>query len=125
MKNFLLCNLLALIIIALSPIHARAILSNDAQELKTLYEELQKFKGNPKFHQVGFGRCCRFNKWKVKVETLRSKKTGIKILMEVGFMPGDLLQLGMEYMRSRGRPTSYSKEMEAIIETGLAPEAQP
>jgi len=123
MKKFLLCNLLALVIIALSPIHARAILSNDAQELKTLYEKLQKFKGSPKFHQVGFGRCCRFNKWMVKVETLGSK-TGIEILHEVGFLPGDLITLGMEYMRSRGRPTLYSKEMEATIMAGLAPEPQ-
>ena len=124
MKNFLLCIILSLIIIALSPIHARADLSNDAQEVKTLYEELKKFKDNPKFHQVGFGRCCRFYKWMEKVKTLRSKKTGIAILMEVGFLPGDLLQLGMEYMKSRGRPTSYSKEMKTIIEKGLA-QAQP
>ncbi len=125
MKNFLLCNILSLIIIALSPIHARADLSNDAQEAKTLYEELKEFKDNPKFHQVGFARCCRFYKWMEKVQTLRSKKTGTAILMEVGFLPGDLLQLGMEYMKSRGIPTtSYSREMEATIAAGLAPEPQ-
>jgi hypothetical protein len=125
MKNFLICNILALIIISLSPIHARADLSNDIQEFKTLYEELKKFKDNPKFHKVGFGRCCRFYKWMVKVETLGSKTKGIEMLMEFEFVPGDLLQLGMEYMKSRGRPTSYSKEMKAVIEKGLAPKAQP
>ncbi len=124
MKNYLLCGLLVAVIIALFPVYAKATLSSDAQELKTLYQELQEFKDNPEFHQVGFGTCCRFNRWMVKVEVLRSKKTGIKILMEVGFVPGELLQLGMEYMRSRGRPTSYTKEMEPVIVSGFAPEPQ-
>jgi len=122
MKNIFLCSLLVLIIIVFSPIPAKATLSNDAQELKILYEELKKFKDSPKFHQVGFGICCRFNKWMVKVETLGSKKTGIKIFMEVGFLPGDLLQLGIEYMKSRGRHTPYSREMELTIAAGLPSE---
>ena len=120
MKNFLLCCLLAMVIVGYSPIKAEATLSNDAQELITLYQELQEFKSDPEFQRVGFAICCRFNKWKVKVEALRSKKTGIKIFKEIGFIPGELLQLGMEYMSSRGFPTSYTQVMEATIAEGLA-----
>lgn len=119
MKNFFLCNLLALIIIGFSPIHAKAVLSNEVQGLKSLYEELRTFKDDPYFHKVGFGVCCRFNKWMLKVETFRSKFSGIEPFLEVGFVPGDLLQLGMEYMRSRGRPTEYSVWMENIIKEGF------
>ena len=124
MKSYLFCVFLAMVIVGFSPMQVDATLSADAQELKTLYEELQGFKDNPEFHQVGFGTCCRFNKWKVKVESLRSKKTGMKIFREIGFLPGELLQLGMEYMRSRGHPTSYTQVMEATIVEGLASEAK-
>ena len=121
MNNFLLCNILALIIVALSPIHARAGLSNDTQEIKTLYEELKKFKDDPKFHEIGFGRCCRFYKWMERVKPLRSKKRARAILMEVGFFPGEVLQLGMEYLKTKGRPNSWTKEMKGNIGKGLYP----
>ncbi len=124
MKNFLFHVFLVGVIIIFSPVYASAAMSSDAQELKALYGELQEFKDNPKFHQVGFGTCCRFNNWMVKIKAIRSKKTGIKILRELGFLPGDLLQLGMEYMKSRGRPTRYSQEMEATVVAGLASEPQ-
>lgn len=124
MKNYLFCGFFVGIIFFLSPCYANASMSSDAKELKKLYEELQNFKSDPKFDQVGFGTCCRFNSWMVRIKKIRSKKLGVKILKEVGFFPGDLLQLGMEYLNSKGRPTSYTKEMEATIISGLAPEPQ-
>ncbi len=98
-------------------------LSDDAKEIEALYNELQEFKDDPEFHEVGFAVCCRFNEWKRKVEDLRDR-TGVEVLQEVGFVPGDLLMLGMDYMRNKGQPTSYSRDMEATIAAGLKPQPE-
>ena len=34
-----------------------------AQEMKTLFDELMTFKGNPKFHDLGFAPVSPFKKW--------------------------------------------------------------
>lgn len=89
------------------------------EEIKILYKELQGFKDDPQFHQVGFGVCCKFNLWLQKVDSFQSKKTNQEILNYVGFLPGELSLLGMEYMRNKGRPASNS-ELENIISGGLS-----
>ena len=93
--------------------------SANTKQLLTLYEELHSFKDDPTFHEVGFGRCCRFHDWQTRVEALQSK-AGLETLADVGVLPGDLLTLGMEYMRSKGRPTEYTGTMEPHYESGLA-----
>ncbi len=143
MKNNLFFGFLVGVMIALFPIHAKAAQSSDAQELKALqelkvlYEELQGFKDNPNFHQVGFG-CCRFKKWMVKVEAIRSKteERGLKLFyLTVAFPPFYLLDIGMDYLYIGTLGfTKYSqrqedtegriKRMEAEIAAGLAPEPQ-
>ena len=93
--------------------------SAHTNQLLTLYEELHSFKDDPTFHEVGFGRCCRFSDWQTRVEALRSK-AGLETLADIGVLPGDLLTLGMEYMRSKGRPTEYTETMEPHYQSGLA-----
>ena len=93
--------------------------SANTKQLLTLYEELHSFKDDPTFHEVGFGRCCRFHDWQTRVEALQSK-AGLETLADVGVLPGDLLTLGMKYMRSKGRPTEYTETMEPHYESGLA-----
>ena len=93
--------------------------SANTKQLLTLYEELHSFKDDPTFHEVGFGRCCRFHDWQTRVEALQSK-AGLETLADVGVLPGELLTLGMEYMRSKGRPTEYTGTMEPHYESGLA-----
>ena len=89
------------------------------KQLLALYKELHSFKDDPTFHEVGFGSCCRFHSWQTRVEELRSKAE-LETLADVGVLPGELLMLGMEYMRSKGRPTEYTKTMEPHYESGLA-----
>ncbi|MCZ0935704.1 MAG: hypothetical protein OXJ54_11025 [Gemmatimonadetes bacterium] len=88
-------------------------------QLLTLYEELHSFKDDPNFHDVGFGTCCRFHDWQTRAEALQSS-AGLETLADVGVLPGDLLTLGMEYMRSKGRPTEYTNTMEPHYALGLA-----
>ena len=88
-------------------------------QLLTLYEELHSFKDDPTFHEVGFGTCCRFHDWHTRVEALQSQ-AGLETLADIGVLPGDLMTLGMEYMRTKGRPTEYTETMEPHYESGLA-----
>ena len=89
------------------------------KQLLALYEELHSFKDDPDFHEVGFGRCCRFHDWQTRVEALQSS-AGLETLADVDVLPGDLLTLGMEYLRSEGRPTEYTEIMEPHYASGLA-----
>ena len=93
--------------------------SAQTKQLLALYEELHSFKDDPNFHEVGFGRCCRFHEWQTRVEALQSS-AGLETLADVDVLPGDLLTLGMEYMRSKGRPTEYTETMEPHYASGLA-----
>ena len=93
--------------------------SEDTKQLLTLYQEFLRFKDDPEFHQIGFGVCCRFNDWQRRVEEL-SSRAKLKTLKDIGVMPGDLFNLGMEYLRSKGQPTDSSREFEPQLEAGLA-----
>ena len=45
---------------------------------------------------------------------------GLETLADVGVLPGDLLTLGMEHMRSKGRPTEYTETMEPHYASSVA-----
>lgn len=91
------------------------------QKVKVLYEELQRFKNDPKFHEVGYGRCCKYYQWSERVARLRDNTTGTEILIELGFVPYDLWFLGFEYHKTRGGSNSYISRMEATILAGFKP----
>ena len=93
--------------------------SANAQLLKSLYDELQEFKSDPEFHDVGFAVCCRFNKWFARVGELQ-EQSDMNLFREVGVVPGELRQLGLEYMRSKGEPNSYTRSMEPKFKDGFA-----
>jgi hypothetical protein len=79
-------------------------------EAKSLYLKLLKFKDYKEFHEVGFGVCCTYNKWLVKVSALRDKPNADR-LFKHGFVAGDIEMLGMKYMKSNGRETEYTRDM--------------
>lgn len=84
-------------------------------ELKKLYYELMEFKGDAEFHRVGFGVCCKYKKWQLKVEALRNNKT---LTMIDKIAVGDLLMLGLEYMKTKGKENDYTKfARESIAES--------
>lgn len=91
-----------------------------AEALQSLYADLKQFKDDPQFHQVGFGQCCEYFRWKQKVEAL-SATHGRAILKRAGFAPGDLVQLASAYAKSRGRETDLTRRLKAPIENGLSP----
>ncbi len=84
------------------------------REAKALYEELQGFKDDPDFRQVGFAVCCKYNKWLKSAEALRDR-TDVQFLAVYGFGAADLATLGMTYVAG-----GNAKWLEDRIEEGLA-----
>ena len=89
-------------------------LSQHSRELIRFFLELQEFKTDPEFLTFGFGVCCQFNDWLKETEALRDK-AGLSTFSEIGFLPGDLFTLGMEYIGSAGQPTEFTEFLEADI----------
>ncbi|MBA2113454.1 SHD1 domain-containing protein [Bremerella alba] len=76
-----------------------------------LLEELLEFKDKPKFREFGFGTGGPYHKWLKSVEDLRdTTPTGQHpIPFIVRTAPGDLLMLGMKYLRNS--ETDYTRQM--------------
>ena len=74
-----------------------SVLPGQFQEAKALYNELDDFKFDAQFKQVGFGVCCKYNKWLQRVERLDDKVDGWEFLGEYGFAIKDIEVLAMSY----------------------------
>ena len=92
----------------------RPDISPETKELIRLYVELQSFKDNPEFHQVGFGACCEFSSWKEEVGTL-ADSAGVTTIREIGISPGDLLSFSLDYFQNAGQPTQLIRDVEADL----------
>ncbi len=90
-------------------------ISQDTKDLIDLFVELEGFKTDPEFHQVGFGGCCRFNSWLKQAEALRDR-AGLDSLTEVGILPGDIILVGQAYMNSAGRSTEHTEWVKRTLE---------
>ena len=104
---------------ATAPADSAAEFSESTKQLLALYQELHLFKDDPEFHEVGFGACCRFHDWQTRVQELQSR-TNLETLMDIDVVPGDLLVLGLEYMKSKGSPTGYTQTMEPKFRSGVS-----
>ena len=92
-------------------------LDADGRAAVALYKELQAFKDDAEFKQVGFAVCCKYNKWLKRAEAL-SDKTGTKFLGKYDFVPYDIVSLGMSYVTG-DYDTDGTKWLEKRIEKGL------
>ena len=70
------------------------------------YKELMSFKNKSEFHEYGFGIGSKYNKWMKEVEGLRNFN---KNNNELNIAFGDLLQLGLEYMSTKGQESNITK----------------
>lgn len=97
-------------------------LSENSKAAIRLYEQLQGFRDDPDFSRVGFGPAGPYHSWLRAAKALHAG-AGLATFQELGFLAGEVMQLGMEYMQvaTRGRaPTQYIRDMERTIQEGIA-----
>lgn len=84
-------------------------------EVLRLYNQLQEFKDDPKFIQMGFSQGGPYYSWMKAVQKLN--EDAIDVFGEVLFFPVDLLMLGTAYVVGNG---SEIERLEKTIQAGLA-----
>lgn len=97
------------VMLSLSSLNAAAW---DIEDIKPIYYELIDFKDSQSFASLGFAPASPHHDWLDRIENFREdKKSDMQMLLEHGFLAGDILMLGQEYRKSKGAETNYSKEM--------------
>jgi hypothetical protein len=89
----------------LSTENEKAILS----EVRQLYLELMRFKDDSVFHKVGFNPKNKYSNWLDRVGKLKEDSRSKGLLEKKGIPVEDLLNLGLEYFKSGGKETSFSR----------------
>ena len=84
------------------------------REFKTLYYELRSFKYKTDFKKFGFGAGGPYNKWLRNVEKLKNNPDS-KLLLKKGVLFGELEQLGLAYVSSRGKETDFTRNFNKIF----------
>ncbi len=86
-----------------------------------LYEKLHSFRDDPEFARMGFSLAGRYHQWMLDAENLSNEDTP-ELWIELGFLAGDILLLGLEYMYvANGRgDLEYIRFMETTIRAALA-----
>ncbi len=94
-------------------------LSDLKEEVRRLYNSLLSFKDDQYFHAYGFGIGYKYNQWLIDVEKLEDKSRQNELFFS-DFSVGDLKGLGLEYLKTKGRESDYTKWARSRIERGLS-----
>ena len=97
-------------------------LSPTAVELVRLYDQLHAFKDDPEFIRLGFGQGGPYSAWLQKIQRYRDTNSGFEIVDELGFLTGELMMLGMNYIGEDPSESDLSaiEFFERKIQAGLA-----
>ena len=97
-------------------------LSPPAVELVRLYDQLHAFKDDPEFIRLGFGQGGPYSAWLQAIQRYRDTNSGFEIVDELGFLPGELMMLGMNYIGEDPSESDLStiEFFEGKIQAGLA-----
>ena len=97
-------------------------LSAAATELVQLYGQLHAFKDDPEFIRLGFGQGGPYSAWLQAIQRYRDTNSGFEIVDELGFLPGELMMLGMNYIGEDPSESDLStiEFFEGKIQAGLA-----
>jgi len=74
---------------------------------KNIYNKLMSFKDSPNFHAYGFGKGGNYYGWYLSARNFTEEEDSY-LMQTYGFVSGDLLMLGQEYLKSKGKETDYS-----------------
>jgi len=82
---------------------------------KNLYNKLMSFKDSPDFHLYGFGKGGDYHGWYMAAHNF-TKDDDLHLMQTYGFVSGDILMLGQEYVSSKGQETDYSRQKREELE---------
>jgi hypothetical protein len=88
------------------------------EKMRALFNELIGFKNESEFQRNGFAVGSKYNLWLKKVQELKNSRTE-ELVINLGFVPGDLEMLGLEYVKTKGKETEYSLWARKTITDGL------
>jgi len=75
-----------------------------------LLKELYSFRYDREFHKTGFGAEGRHNDWLLKVQNAHRLASQLPArYAELKIVPGQILQIGLEFSKSRGKETAYTE----------------
>jgi hypothetical protein len=89
-------------------------------EVRALYEELLAFKVSKKFIEMGFAPGNQqAHAWMGRVEKLSGelKDTDYSIMLKIA--PGDMIQLGLEYLKTKGAENNFTRSRREELEETL------
>ena len=87
-------------------------------DYRVLWNELQGFRNDKKFYEVGFSKSGPYSNWMDRATAVGEKYPG-PVQLQSGLIFGELRQLALDYMRSKGAQTEYIRSMEAEIKKAL------
>ena len=82
---------------------------------KNLYNKLMSFKDSPDFHLYGFAKGGDYHGWYMAAYNF-TKDDDLHLMQTYGFVSGDILTLGQEYVSSKGQETDYSRQKREELE---------
>lgn len=88
-------------------------------EFKSLYGELSEFKNDADFKKFGFGKGGKYSEWLEKVREFKQNPDS-KLLLKKGVLIGELEQLGMAYVSSKGKETEVTKTFNKIFSDAIS-----
>lgn len=83
--------------------------------LKRQYDMLLSFKDSPDFHFYGFGEGGKYRSWYMASHNF-TNDDNLHLMRTYGVASGDILQLGQEYLTSKGKETDYSRNMRKTLD---------
>ena len=84
-------------------------------EVKPLYDELMLMKDEERFRTVGFSAAGPYNRWLLDVQRLTGETDELQLLRNWNITVGELLQMGMDYLDSKGSETTQTKHARELF----------
>lgn len=114
--------LVGIILVTLGGAQCRAFSSEQEarEEARSLYEELLGFKDSSQFKSLGFGAGNKqASAWMENVNKLKNEldKTDYPIFLKI--VPGSLVQLGLEYQKTGGAESDFTRFQREELEEEL------
>ena len=89
-----------------TPTPGSPVFSDQALELRAVFEEMVKFKSEPWFHIFCFAKeTSPASGW---AEHVQGMESSFELLDETGIHPSHLWSMGVDYCQSEGRETDYT-----------------